>query len=195
MSGGRRRGNGNGHGHGESNASSSALHTSAPRSILRSAFNLRVDGPCARPRRLLLRVRSPLLLSKSPFWLRIVITNYFADLAAGAVSPCPKNYSHDSSTGSSSSGPYTIASPAFKIQIYSKQRLAPVDKHAPASQSHTTLDSTSWRPTWNPPLRSRPCRKTATMTNNPASLTKQPLYKRQRTMSSTGTGQTIPKTR
>ena len=44
-------------------------------------------------------------------------------------------------------------------------------------------------------MRSRPYRKTATMTNILASLTKQQLNKRQRTMSSTGMDPTIPKTR
>lgn len=55
------------------------------------------------------------------------------------------------------------------------------------------IHSILWRPTWNPPMRSRPYQKTATMTNNRASLTKQQLNKRQGTMSSTGMGQTIPK--
>ncbi len=88
-----------------------------------------------------LRVRS---LFELPFYsanlqFGLAFTDHFADLVAGAISPCPKNYSYDSSTWPSSSGPLPC------LQIYSKQSLAPMNRHAPISQSHTTLDSISWR--------------------------------------------------
>ncbi len=62
--------------------------------------------------------------------------------------------------------------------------------------SDTPLDSTSWRPTWNPLMKSRSYQKTATMiANNLASFFKRRLNKRRITMSLTGMGQTIPRIR
>ncbi len=151
-------------------------------------FNLPVDRPCAahdacssdHPRPLALR--APLLLSKSPVWLRIY--GPFCRFNR-------RRNSYDSSTRPSPSERCPAAYPGFKYIA----SLAPVNKHEPISQSHTTLDSISWRPTWNPPMRSWPYRKTAILTSNLASLAKQQLNKRQRTMSSTGMAQTIPKIR
>ena len=59
-----------------------------------------------------LALRAPLLLSKSPVWLRI--TDHFADLVAGAIDPCPKNCSYDSSTQPYPSGRCPAVYPAFK---------------------------------------------------------------------------------
>lgn len=93
--------------------------------------------------------------------------DHFTDLVAGYLSHCPKNYSYDSSITAFFILALSAAYPAFKYTA-----------HAPSFQSHSTLDSISWRPTWNPPMRSQPYRKTATMINNLASLSKQQSNKR-----------------
>jgi hypothetical protein len=88
------------------------------------------------PAPLTLRVRS---LSELPFYqanlqFGSVLTEHLADLVPDAISPYPKNYSYDSSTQPSSSGRCPAAT--LPSNIYSKQSLAPVNKHPNIAESH-----------------------------------------------------------